>query len=252
MPGKEKIKLNYNVYGQGEALLCLHGNRDSSAVFKDMAAAMRESFLVICPDLRGHGRSIYSGGPFTIYDMMEDITDLLGELGIEKVNIAGHSLGSTIAVLFASMQPERVNKMVLMSSAASFSPSFKRPQPGETITQDIIDKVNQIAADYFFTSGHNEVQKQIIEGWASMPAKMHEMMIHVKHPDLNPVLHKIKHPVLLICGQEDKITPVGKSLDLNSKLPNSRLLVIPGAGHFVFLEEGNKIYASVLSFLKEM
>ena len=248
----EKTKINFEVYGSGEALLCLHGNRDSSAVYKKLAEAMKKDFCIICPDLRGHGGSKYTGQPFAITDMVEDMIALLDQLTVERVSILGHSLGSTLALLLALKQPERVEKLVLVGSAASFEPPFERPSVGQTITKEIVEKVHKAAETYFFTEKHAEVKEFILRGWASMPPAMHQLMVSIKHPDLTEVLERIKQPVLLLCGQEDKITPVSKSLELNQKLQNSRLLVIPEAGHFVFLEEENKVYKAVTSFLKEM
>lgn len=130
----EKVKLHFEVHGSGEALLCLHGNRDSSIVYKNLAEALKKDFYLICPDLRGHGNSRYNGQPFAITDMVEDIIELLDQLAVERVSILGHSLGSTLALLLALKQPDRVEKLILISAAASFEPPFKRPAAGQPIT----------------------------------------------------------------------------------------------------------------------
>lgn len=247
----EKVKLYFEVHGSGEALLCLHGNRDSSAVYKNLAQALKKYFYLICPDLRGHGNSRYEGQPFAITDMVDDIILLLDQLAVERVSVLGHSLGSTLALLLALKQPDRVEKLVLIGAAASFEPPFKRPAVGQPITKEVIEEVHKAAEGYFFSEKHAEVKELILRGWASMPSEMHQMMVGIKHPDLHGILEKIKNPVLLICGQEDKVTPVAKAMELNQKLYDSRLLVIPDAGHFVFLEEEKKVFSAVISFLKE-
>ena len=83
-----------------------------------------------------------------------------------------------------------------------------------------------------------------------MPPSMHEIMIQLKHPNLLPYLKNIKQPVLLLCGQDDKVTSVEQSLEINNLLIKSRLLVIPRTGHFVFLEADHKIIPPIISFLK--
>lgn len=248
----KNVKLYFNVEGKGEYILCLHGNRDSSIVYNGLVKKLKDNFTVICPDLRGHGKSFYNGDAFTLDDMVKDLINLLDYLNIKKISVIGHSLGSTLAVLLAAQQPDRIEKLVLMSSAASFKPSFKRPLPGTKITADIIKKTNDVAANYFFTEKHEEIKKFILKGWRQIPPRMHELMLEIKHPDLNPLLKEINQPVLLICGQDDKVTPVEKSIAIKNKLVNSILITIPEAGHFVFLEEEERTLSAIIPFLNEV
>jgi 3-oxoadipate enol-lactonase len=211
---------------------------------------MEKALDVTAMDLRGHGQSPIPGEPFSIDDLVNDTREALDRRNISgSVCLLGHSLGATLSLLFASRFPERVEKLVLISAAAGFTPSFKRPGVHETITPEMVVETNRRAAPYFFTEQHPGVQETILAGWQAMSPRMHEFMLRIKHPDLYPVLPQIQQPVLLICGDADKITPLEKSLELNRLLPDSRLLVIPGAGHFVFLEEELKIAAPIISFL---
>lgn len=233
-------------------VLCLHGNRDSSRVFASIRLAMEADIEVRSMDLRGHGRSPLPQYPFTIDDMVNDIRlelEKLTQPAPGRVCLLGHSLGATLSLMCAARFPASIERLVLIGAAASFTPSFKRPGGHETITPEMIAETNRRAAPYFFTTRHPEVQETILAGWQAMPPRMHEFMNRIKHPDLYPILDQIRQPVLLICGDADKITPLEKSVELNRLLPDSRLLVIPRAGHFVFLEEEQKITAPIISFL---
>lgn len=108
------IPLHYSIQGAGEAVLCLHGNRDSSLVFGDLARALEPHYQVLRADLRAHGQSEYAGPAFTLEDMVDDILRLLDEQGLKQVSIIGHSLGSTLALLLSAREPDRVKKLVLM------------------------------------------------------------------------------------------------------------------------------------------
>lgn len=108
------IPLHCSIQGNGEAVLCLHGNRDSSLVFRDLAMALAPHYQVLCADLRAHGQSEYDGPAFTLEDMADDILRLLDEQGLKQVSIIGHSLGSTLALLLSAREPDRVKKLVLM------------------------------------------------------------------------------------------------------------------------------------------
>ncbi|ETT45584.1 alpha/beta hydrolase [Paenibacillus sp. FSL R7-269] len=244
------IPLHHTVQGTGEAVLCLHGNRDSSLVFRDLAMALAPHYQVLCADLRAHGQSEYAGPAFTLEDMVDDILRLLDEQGLKQVSIIGHSLGSTLALLLSAREPDRVKKLVLMGAAATFAVPFKRPEHGEEITPDAVRQTNAAAVPYFFTEGHEAVQHQILEGWSRLPAATHRLMIQIKHPDLRPVLQGIRQRSLIITGEADRITPLHKALELNRYLPDSRMHTVPGAGHFMFLEAGGDVAAATLTFLK--
>lgn len=108
------IPLYCSIQGTGEAVLCLHGNRDSSLVFRDLAMTLAPHYQVLCADLRAHGLSEYTGPAFTLEDMVDDILKLLDEQELKQVSIIGHSLGSTLALLLSAREPDRVKKLVLM------------------------------------------------------------------------------------------------------------------------------------------
>jgi 3-oxoadipate enol-lactonase len=248
----EALELSYRSSSDKKpVLLCLHGNRDSSRVFDPMIKRLAGQFDTVAVDLRGHGASDVPDHPFHIDDMVEDIRLLLDHLEVSKISLLGHSLGASLSILFASRYPNRVEKLILIGAAARFKPPFKRPAAGEKITPEMVEETNKRAAEYFFTPNHPEVKQQILEGWKNMPPQMHQLMIKVKHPELSPLLHMIRQPVLLICGAQDKITPLEASLELNWDLPDSRLLIIPHCGHFVFLEAEPKVTSHVAAFLQE-
>ncbi|WP_438434938.1 alpha/beta fold hydrolase [Gorillibacterium sp. sgz500922] len=237
--------------GSGKPVLCLHGNRDSSEVFRELGVALGGSRKVLRADLRGHGASRYEGGPFTIDDMADDVLGLLEEEGIERTAVIGHSLGSSLAMLLASRYPERFERLVLIGAAATFRPSFRRPAEGERIDAETVERTNQAAAPYFFTERHPEVRDRVLAGWRALPAAMHERMIGVRHPDLLPLLAGIRVPALVLCGGADRITPPEKSQELADGLPDARLEVVEGAGHFVFLEEPDETARRIRAFLEE-
>jgi pimeloyl-ACP methyl ester carboxylesterase len=241
--------IHYEIVGEGETIICIHGNRDSSDVFRSISNKLKDSFRVITFDLRGHGNSVVTEG-FTVDDLVQDLVHIMDTLKIKKASLIGHSLGSSIATIFASTFPEKVNKLVLISAASTFTAKLNRPQPGTHITPKIVAETNKRLASYFFTLGHEDVQEYILDGWSRMPPSMHEIMIQLKHPNLLPYLKNIKQPVLLLCGQDDKVTSVEQSLEINNLLIKSRLLVIPRTGHFVFLEADHKIIPPIISFLK--
>lgn len=111
------LTLNYFDWGNPEAplLILLHGNGDHARSWDQTARALCANWHVVAPDLRGHGDSQWSpdGAYFTAYFTM-DIADLLDHLGAEQVTLVAHSFGGVIALRYAAMFPERVERMVIV------------------------------------------------------------------------------------------------------------------------------------------
>ena len=119
--GREAIlhgrRLAFQTAGTGAPVLLIHGLLDSSRTWRKVAPALALGNRVIVPDLFGHGRS---DGPadadYSLGGHVGALRDLLDELGIERVTVVGHSLGGGVALAFAYLMPERVERLALVSS----------------------------------------------------------------------------------------------------------------------------------------
>lgn len=114
------MEMYYEVRGEGEPLVLLHGGTGVGAhwdlVFAESPAGVRS----IVPDLRGHGRSTNPAGEFTFRQSALDVFALLDHLGIERFQAIGMSLGAKTLLHVATQQPERVEAMVLVSATPYF------------------------------------------------------------------------------------------------------------------------------------
>jgi pimeloyl-ACP methyl ester carboxylesterase len=119
------IKINdcdiyFRVCGNGPALQLLHGFFFSSAMWDPFIDQLGADFQLILPDARGHGRSTNPSKTFTHRQAASDFYALLDELGIESFNAAGHRSGSMSLLNMATLQPNRIDSMVLFSSTYTF------------------------------------------------------------------------------------------------------------------------------------
>ncbi len=111
----QRLRLHYVDWGNEDAplLLMVHGGRDHCRNWDWVAEALRHDYHVIAPDLRGHGDSQWLvGGSYTHTDYVYDIAQLVHQVASDKVTIMSHSLGGSISLLYASMYPESVEKLV--------------------------------------------------------------------------------------------------------------------------------------------
>lgn len=109
------VELYYEIHGEGEPLVMLHGGVNPSDFFGAPVAAMAEERQVIAVHLRGHGFSTDTDEPWSSEQMADDVAALLGELGLEKADIMGWSLGGGVALQTAIRHPEVVNKLIVIS-----------------------------------------------------------------------------------------------------------------------------------------
>jgi pimeloyl-ACP methyl ester carboxylesterase len=104
---------------EGPLVLCLHGILEQGAAWSEVAIRLAQSgYRVIAPDLRGHGRSdrVGKGGSYNLLDFLADIDAIVENLADKAFTLVGHSLGSVVAAIFASIRPQRIKNLVLVET----------------------------------------------------------------------------------------------------------------------------------------
>lgn len=122
-----RLRLHYVAWGQKGAppLLLVHGGRDHSRNWDWVAQALQEEFLIIAPDLRGHGDSDWMiGSPYTLIDFVYDIDQLLHQTQLSPISIVGHSLGGVLAMYYTGLFPNRVSRVLSIEGMAGYPLQF--------------------------------------------------------------------------------------------------------------------------------
>jgi len=120
------FEMYYEVRGDGEALLLLHGGMGIGSDWKHIFASDPQGCRVIVPDLRGHGRSTNPSKCFTFKQCANDVVALLDHLQIATAKAIGMSMGAKALLHVATMQPDRIQAMVLVSATPYFPPQLPR------------------------------------------------------------------------------------------------------------------------------
>jgi len=108
----------YIVEGSGSPLLLIHGVGAQLGNWDGVAELLSRHFKVVRYDLRGHGSSSKVRGPYSLDMFADDAAALLDHLGIARAHVAGHSLGSMIAITLAARHPRRIDRLAVLSAAA--------------------------------------------------------------------------------------------------------------------------------------
>jgi pimeloyl-ACP methyl ester carboxylesterase len=235
------IEVFYEIEGTGEPLLLLHGGGGSH---QDWAHAGREQFLsqykLIAPDACGHGRTSNPGRTITHRQCARDTLALLDHLGIERCNAIGLSMGGNILLHMATMQPDRLRAMVLISATMYF------PEQARAIMQLVSAETQPDSEWETMRTRHRLGDEQIKALWEWQ----HEMKD--SYDDMNftpPSLAKISAPTLIIFGDRDVLYPVEMAINMYRSIPHSALWVVPNGGHGpVFGNVTGQFVQTVLSF----
>ncbi len=228
------IEMYYEVHGEGEPLVLLHGFFCTSQQWKHFIPEFQEHFKLIIPDLRGHGRTTNPSDEFTHRQAALDVFKLLDHLNIGRIKGMGFSSGGMILLHMATQQPERIQSMVLDGTTPYFPKECHEIKEQFTM-EDVPFRQNHI---------YGEAQVR----------KLYEQFVAQKdsYDDVNftpPYLAIIQAKTLIIHGDRDSLFPVEMAFYMYNAIPDSYLWVIPNAGHaLVLFEHADDIKRVALDF----
>jgi len=202
---------------------------------------------VLAPDLPGHGRS--SGAPLSTIAAMADWTAaLLDAAGVGKARLVGHSMGSLIALETAARHPARVSALNLIATAAAMSVGPDLLKAAEANDHAAIDMVSiwglgyqaelggSLAPGLWMHSGSQRVLEQNRPG-----VLFNDLSACNAYQDALAAAAKITVPTTLVLGERDMMTPAKAGRALAAALPNSRTVVLRGAGHMMMAERPDQL-----------
>ncbi len=214
--------------GTGFPLILLHGNGEDCGYFVHQMEPFAKHFRVIAIDTRGHGQTPRGEASFSIRQFAEDLLDFMNLHQIEKAHILGFSDGGNIAMVFALMHPERVEKLILNGANLNASGVKRKVQ--------IPIEIGYRIAKLFATK--------------SPAAKKNAEMLGLMVNDPNvkaEELSCIQNPTLVIAGEKDMIKDSHTRLIAKS-IPEAMLSIIPG-NHFIANKNPDTFNEVVLRFL---
>ena len=227
--------------GEGDPLLLLHGGGGMGVNWRLVFDSPPHGYELIIPDLRGHGRSTNPAFAITFRQCALDVLGLLDCLNVGRFKAIGMSMGAKTLLHVATLQPERLEAMVLVSATPYFPEATRalmRAAAAVTHTEKEWELMRQ---------WHVQGDEQIRALW-DMPNQFAD-----DYDDMSftpPRLGRIQAQTLIVHGDRDPLYPVTLAAEMHAAIPRSHLWIIPNGGHGPIVDEMARPFAhTALAFL---
>ena len=259
-------RYNVEVAGAGPALLLLHGFTGDGGAWHDFASDISGDFRVIRLDILGQGESDTPAqvASYAMSAVAADIIDLLNQLEITAAQLLGYSMGGRLALYLALHYPERFMSLMLESASPGLADSVERAERRRR-DETLADKLEARGIDWFvdfwerlplWASQANlpltVLEAQRRQRLANDPRGLANSLRGMgagAQPSLWQALSALTIPTLLLVGEyDDKFRRINQAMA--EKIPKSRLVLIPSAGHNSHLENPAAFARAVRSFLQ--
>jgi 3-oxoadipate enol-lactonase len=248
------VPLAYRVDGPPDGPVLVLGSSlgTTGSVWQPQLPALTATHRVVRYDHRGHGDSPTPPGPYRIEDLGADVLALLDRLDLDRVDLAGLSLGGMVAMWLAANAPDRVGRLaVLCTSARPGQPEAWRKRAA-TVRAAGTGAVADAVVGRWFTAGFGRRHPGVV-GWAramltGTPAEGYAACCDVIATlDVEPLLSRITAPVLVIAGAGDPVFPMPHAERIVAGIPGSRLAIVDGA-HLANVEQPDIVTELLIGF----
>lgn len=222
-------EINYEQYGgtnhNKPHLLLLPGLLGAiSSQWRPFLKPLSEQYQILLVDLRGHGRSQNNAPTLNITQMADDLIGLLDTLKIERLHIAGYSLGGYLGLMLALRQPRRVATLLMHATKFYWTPEAAAKMQDQLDPDMMAEKVPTYADQLVKDHGGRQ--------WRSLVRQAAELTASLVQGGITErQLKNMQTPVLVSVGDRDELVLLPEAFRLSRALPNGALLVLPNTRH---------------------
>ena len=247
------MKMYYEVSGEGDPLVVLHGSAMNIPTMGEIIQKLAGTNKVYALELQGHGRTTDIDRPITYPNLADDVAAFMGAVGLEKANVFGYSMGAIAGLQLTIRHPEKVDHLIFVSGAYDFEgwqPAFKEFIPQMTV--ETFTEVPLLAEQHRKLSPNPRGFVELAEKLIQLEKEPMAWEADVK---------AMKTPVLIITGDADAATLEhsvamfrllggGVMGDMGKPLPASRLAVMPATSHTAVIGQTDLLIGFIEPFLK--
>ena len=246
------MQMYYEVSGDGDPLVVLHGAYMNIPTMGAIIPKLAETHKVYAIEFQGHGRTTDIDRPITYPNLADDVAVFMDEVGLEKADIFGYSMGAAAALRLAIDHPEKVDQLVTASVAydvSGWQPAFTAFIP-------------QMAPEMFVGTPMEDEWKKLAPNPDGFRALVEKLIALEKEPMAwEAEVKALKTPVLIIAGDADvstlehnvalfRLLGGGEMGDMGAPLAPSRLAILPATSHTAVINQTELLHGFIEPFLQ--
>ncbi|MGM0423552.1 MAG: 3-oxoadipate enol-lactonase [Thermodesulfobacteriota bacterium] len=253
-----QTRLNYQWEGpaQGQVVMLCNSLASNLGMWDmQVQELVQAGYQVLRYDTRGHGESDVPEAPYSMEMLLNDVIGLLDYLQLERVHFCGLSLGGMLGQMLGIHYPQRLNRLLLCSTAAYLGPPEMWEERMQAARSQGMQPLVQPSIDRWFTQQgqkrlpeqvqkfKNMIQNTPVEGFCGCCAAIRDM-------DLREAISGITIPTMVVAGELDQGTPVSEARFIQERIPGAGLEVIPQTAHMLNVEQAERFNSILLEFLR--
>jgi 3-oxoadipate enol-lactonase len=249
------VRIHYEWSGSGDGTVLVFSNSLCSDLhmWDKVVPSMENRYRILRYDMRGHGKSNSPPGLYTAAQLGSDLLFLLDHLALGRVHLCGLSLGGLVAMWIGIHAPQRVDRMILANTAASFGPPEGWDQRIAMVQSSGMEPMALGALERWFTPAYREQHPEEMETVRRMVSATNAVGYAgccgaLRDADVRREIAAIEAPCLVVVGAHDPATPPSEGRALHSALRNSSLVELE-ASHLSAWERPGEFASAVLGFL---
>lgn len=247
----DSITVNYIDEGEGEAIVLLHGWGANITLYAGIINVLAQGHRVIALDMPGFGKTSEPPEPWCVDDYVDFVMKFIGSFGLARFSVVVHSFGGRVFFKMNAREnlPFTIERAVLIDSAGILpKKSFRQKISlrGYKIGRAVMS--TKVLHFLYPDAVDNMRRKRGSADYNSATPTMRATLVKVVNEDLEPLMHLVKCPTLLIWGDKDTATPLSDAKRMEELIPEAGLVVCEGAGHFSFAEQAPKVHAALAAF----
>jgi 3-oxoadipate enol-lactonase len=236
--------LHYDITGADTApILLMGGSLGTTLEMWAGQLALADQLRLVRFDHRGHGGSPAPPGPYEIEDLGRDVLELMDELDLERADYCGLSLGAMVGMWLGANAAERVDRLVLLCTAAYMPPASMWQERASAVrragsVEPLADATLQRWLTPEFNAGHPEVTDWLRSMLVGTPPEGYASCCDaIEHMDLRDALDEIRAPTLVVSGDQDPSTPPEQQELIARAIPGARHEIVGHAAHLASVEQ---------------
>ncbi len=255
---------NISIYQEGnkknKPILFIHGFPYDHKMWGRQVEALKSSYYCVTYDVRGLGNSPAGDGQFTMESFVDDVETILNELQLDHPVLCGLSMGGYISFRAVERMEEKFTGLILFDTKPEADPNEGKLKRANGIKRINREGINAFVSEFVpgcFTqnsiSNLKEYGEALNRALNADPVGVKGCLLAmVSRTDTTSYLSKIKIPTLVICGEDDKLTPPAQMKYFAEKIQSSKFFIVPGAGHMSPVENPEFVNKIMLDFLENI